>query len=217
MKRYVAELVATYFLVFCGTGSMVIEAETHGAISHVGVAISWGLIVTIMIFAYGRISGAHMNPAVTITLVILKKHPLRELAPYVIFQIAGAFLASITLRLLFPEDEFLGSALPAGSEMQSFILEFILTFMLMLVILLTTTGGKLERYFAPIAIGGVVLLEAMYAGPITGASMNPARSLGPAIISGHTEHLWLYMVATVAGALAAGIYWLWQVSEKPTD
>lgn len=217
MKRYVAELVATYFLVFCGTGSMVIEAETHGAISHVGVAISWGLIVTIMIFAYGRISGAHMNPAVTITLVILKKHPLKELTPYVIFQIAGAFLASITLRLLFPEDEFLGSSLPAGSEMQSFILEFILTFMLMLVILLTTTGGKLERYFAPIAIGGVVLLEAMYAGPITGASMNPARSLGPAIISGHTEHLWLYMVSTVAGALAAGIYWLWQVSEKPVD
>jgi aquaporin NIP len=214
MKKYVAELVATFFLVFCGTGAMVINAEEANAITHVGVAISWGLIVTIMIFSYGRISGAHMNPAVTITLVVLKKHPLSELIPYVLFQTAGAFLASITLLFLFPENEFLGSTLPAGSETQSFVLEFILTFMLMLVILLTTTSSKSVRSFAPIAIGGVVLLEAMYAGPITGASMNPARSLAPAVVSGHTEHLWLYLVATIAGALVAGVYWLWQGSSK---
>ncbi|MFT5779892.1 MAG: aquaporin NIP [Crocinitomicaceae bacterium] len=214
MKKYVAEFVATFFLVFCGTGAMVINAEEAGAITHVGVAISWGLIVAIMIFAYGRISGAHMNAAVTITLVVLKKHPVKELIPYIVFQTAGAFLASLTLLLLFPENEYLGSTLPAGSETQSFVLEFILTFMLMLVILLTTTGGKAEKYFAPLAIGGVVLLEAMYAGPITGASMNPARSLAPAVVSGHTEHLWLYLVSTITGALVAGVYWLWQGSPK---
>ncbi len=210
MKRYIAELVATFFLVFCGTGSMVIDAETSGAVSHVGIAVTWGLIVTIMIFAYGRISGAHMNPAVTITFVILKKHPLKELVPYLIFQTVGAFLASFTLLTLFPENEFLGATLPAGSETQSFVLEFIMTFMLMIVILLTTTSGKTEKMFAPFAIGGVILLEAMYAGPITGASMNPARSLAPAVVSGHTEHLWIYLVATVSGATLAGIYWLWQ-------
>lgn len=210
MKRYIAELIATFFLIFCGTGAMVINTESSGAITHFGVAAAWGLIVMIMIFAYGRISGAHMNPAVTLTLVILKLHPKKELLPYWGAQLIGAFAASFALRFMFPEDEFLGASLPSGSDGQSFILEFILTFMLMIVILLTSQGRKIEQYFAPIAIGATVMLEALYAGPISKASMNPFRSLAPAIVSGHTEHLWLYLVATTLGAVVAGVYWTWQ-------
>jgi aquaporin Z len=210
MKRYVAEVVATFFLIFCGTGAMVINTETEGVISHFGVAAAWGLIVMIMIFAYGRISGAHMNPAVTLTLVVLKLHSKKELLPYWAAQLIGAFAASFALKYMFPENEFLGTSLPRGSEGQSFVLEFILTFMLMIVILLTSQGRKIDQYFAPIAIGMTVMLEALYAGPISKASMNPFRSLAPAVVSGHTEHLWLYLVATTLGALAAGVYWTWQ-------
>lgn len=210
MKRYIAELIATFFLIFCGTGAMVINTETEGVISHFGVATAWGLIVTIMIFAYGRISGAHMNPAVTLTLVLLKLHPKKEILPYFGAQLIGAFAASITLRLLFPDNELLGASMPQGSEMQSFVLEFILTFMLMIVILLTSQGRRIEQYFAPVAIGLTVMLEALYAGPVTNASMNPFRSLAPAVVSGHIEHLWLYLVATTLGAVTAGLYWTWQ-------
>lgn len=210
MKRYIAEVVATFFLIFCGTGAMVINTESGGAIAHTGVAAAWGLIVTIMIFGYGRISGAHMNPAVTFTLVLLRLHPKKDLMPYLGAQLIGAFMASLILQQLFPENDLLGSSLPQGSEMQSFILEFILTFMLMIVILLTSQGRRIEQYFAPIAIGATVGLEALYAGPISNASMNPFRSLAPAIVSGHTEHLWLYLVATTLGALVAGFYWRWQ-------
>jgi len=213
MKKYVAELVATFFLILCGTGAMVVNTETAGVISHFGVAAAWGLIVTIMIFTYGRISGAHMNPAVTVTLVLLKLHPKKEMLPYFWAQLIGALLASLTLRLLFPENELLGASMPQGSEMQSFVLEFILTFMLMIVILFTSQGGKLEQTFAPIAIGATVGLEALYAGPICNASMNPFRSLAPALVSGHLEHLWLYLVATTLGAIVAGFYWKWQTSE----
>ena len=216
MKRYVAEMVATFFLIFCGTGAMVINTESQGAISHFGVATAWGLIVMIMIFAYGRISGAHMNPAVTITLVLLKLHPKKEIFPYLGAQLTGAFAASMVMRALFPENELLGSSLPQGSEMQSFVLEFILTFMLMIVILLTSQGRKIEQYFAPIAIGTTVGLEALYAGPICNASMNPFRSLAPAVVSGHMEHLWLYLVATTLGAMTAGLYWMWQREHKET-
>lgn len=213
MKRYVAELVATFFMIFCGTGAMVINTESQGAISHFGVATSWGLIVMIMIFAYGRISGAHMNPAVTLTLVILKLHPKKEILPYFGAQLIGALIASITLSQLFPENDLLGSSLPQGSELQAFVIEFILTFLLMVVILLTSQGRRIEQYFAPIAIGMTVGLEALFAGPITNASMNPFRSLAPALVSGHTEHLWLYLVATTCGAVTAGAYWMWQHKE----
>ena len=212
MKRYVAELIATYFLIFCGTGAMVINTEMTGVISHFGVSTAWGLIVMIMIFAYGRISGAHMNPAVTITLVMLKLHPKKELLPYLGVQAIGAFLASFTLKFLFPANELLGASMPSGSEIQSLVLEFILTFLLMIVILLTSQGRRIEQYYAPIAIGMTVGLEALFAGPISNASMNPIRSIAPAIVSGHTEHLWLYLVATTSGAVVAGLYWKWQSS-----
>ena len=136
MKKYVAELIATFFLIFCGTGAMVINTETSGVISHFGVATAWGLIVMIMIFAYGRISGAHMNPAVTITLVLVKLHPKKELIPYLASQLIGAIAASSLLAFLFPKSELLGSSLPQNVDGETtFIIEFILTFLLMLVIL----------------------------------------------------------------------------------
>lgn len=212
MKRYVAESIATFFLIFCGTGAMVINTET-GVITHTGVSVAWGLIVMIMIFTFGRISGAHMNPAVTVSLALVKLHPNREIVPYLFAQLIGAFAASLSLQQLFPDNELLGASLPQGSEMQSFILEFILTFMLMIVILMTSQGRKFEQYFAPVTIGATIGLEALYAGPISNASMNPFRSLAPAVVSGHTEHLWLYLISTTLGALAAGFYWLWQREE----
>ena len=212
MKRYVAESIATFFLIFCGTGAMVINTET-GVITHTAVSAAWGLIVMIMIFTFGRISGAHMNPAVTVSLALVKLHPNREIVPYLFAQLIGAFAASLSLQQLFPDNELLGASLPQGSEMQSFILEFILTFMLMIVILMTSQGRKFEQYFAPVVIGATIGLEALYAGPISNASMNPFRSLAPAVVSGHIEHLWLYLISTTLGALAAGFYWLWQREE----
>lgn len=200
MRKYTAELLGTFALVFCGTGAIVIDQQTNGSVTHVGVAITFGLIVMAMIYALGNISGAHMNPAVTIAFTIAKRFQLKQMLPYIVSQLIGALIASVTLHYLFPQNETLGATLPSGTEMQSFILEFILTFFLMLVIINVATGSKEQGMFAGLAIGFTVLLEAMFAGPVCGASMNPARSMAPAIISGHVENLWIYIVAPVLGA-----------------
>ena len=202
-KRYIAEAIGTFGLVFCGTGAIVINEFTGGTVTHVGIAITFGLIVMGMIYAFGDISGAHFNPAVTIGFAYAKKFPWREVPAYCISQILGAFMASGILLFLFPENEFLGATLPQIDVLKVFVLELILTFFLMLVIINVSTGSKEIGVVAGIAIGGIVLLEAMFAGPITGASMNPTRSISPAIVSGHMEHLWLYIVAPIIGALLA--------------
>jgi aquaporin Z len=160
-----------------------------------------------MIYALGNISGAHLNPAVTIAFVIAKRFPVKQLMPYIVSQIAGALLASAVLKILFPANQFLGATIPHGSAWQSFILEFLLTFFLMLVIINVATGSKEQGMFAGLAIGATVLLEAMFAGPICGASMNPARSLAPAAVSGHIENVWIYLVATTLGAIIAIPTW----------
>lgn len=203
MNKYIAEAIGTFALVFCGTGAIVINQQSGGAVTHVGVAITFGLVVMAMIYSLGNISGAHMNPAVTIAFTIAKRFPVKQVLPYIISQLAGALLASFTLHYLFPSNETLGSTIPAGSEMQSFIMEFILSFFLMLVIINVATGSKEQGMFAGLAIGSTVLLEAMFAGPVCGASMNPARSISPALLSGHTEHLWIYIAAPIAGAAFA--------------
>ncbi|HTI58505.1 aquaporin [Mucilaginibacter sp.] len=207
MRKYLAELLGTYALVFAGTGAIVIDQQTQGSITHVGVAITFGLIVMSMIYAFGDISGAHLNPAVSIAFTVAGRFPARELMPFILSQLTGAVLASLTLKLLFPANQFLGATIPAGSDMQSFILEFILTFFLMLVIINVAKGSKEQGMFAGIAIGSMVALEAMFAGPVCGASMNPARSFAPAVISGHTEHLWIYLAATTLGAVSAIPAW----------
>ena len=203
MKKYISEFVGTFALIFCGTGAMTINEVTNGSIGHVGIAITWGLIVMAMIYAFGEISGAHFNPAVTISFAYAKKFPWSEVPKYIVFQILGALLASFTLWFLFPESEFYGATIPSTDAMRAFVLELLLTFFLMVTIINVSTGSKEVGVMAGIAIGGVVLLEAMFAGPITNASMNPARSLAPAIVSGHFQDIWLYMIAPVLGALLA--------------
>ncbi|WP_075343392.1 MIP/aquaporin family protein [Tenacibaculum agarivorans] len=203
MKKYISEFVGTFALIFCGTGAMTINEVTNGAIGHIGVAITWGLIVMAMIYAFGEISGAHFNPAVSISFAYAKKFPWKEVPKYIIAQVLGAVFASLVLWFLFPNSEFYGATIPSTDAMRAFVLELLLTFFLMVTIINVSTGSKEVGVMAGIAIGGVVLLEAMFAGPITKASMNPARSLAPALVSGHFEHLWLYMVAPVIGALLA--------------
>ena len=208
MRKYLAELIGTFALVFCGTGAIIINQESGGAISHVGIAMTFGLIVSVMIYTVGDISGAHLNPAVTIAFWIAKDFSIKEIIPYILSQGFGAFIASITLHYLFPLNDALGSTLPSGSPLQSFILELILTFLLMFVILHVAKGSNEQGMFAGIAIGGVVMLEALFAGPICGASMNPIRSIAPAIISGHVEHLWVYIAAPIIGAILAVGAWI---------
>lgn len=207
MKKYYAEILGTFTLIFCGTGAIIINQESAGIVTHPGIAFTFGLIVMVMIYALGPISGAHLNPAVTIAFTVAKRFPLKEVFPYVLSQAVGAFAASFTLKLLFERNEFLGATMPAGSELQSFVLEVILTFFLMLVIINVATGSKEQGMFAGLAIGSTVLLEAMFAGPICGASMNPIRSISPAIVAGHVEHLWIYIVAPILGAALAIVIW----------
>jgi len=203
MQKYFSEFLGTFALVFCGTGAIVINEITSGTVTHVGVAITFGLIVLAMIYTFGDVSGAHLNPAVTLGFSALGLFPKKEIAPYLGSQIAGAFLASGLLRFLFPTSQNLGATLPAGPDIQSFVLEIVLTFLLMLVIIRVSQGAKETGWFAGIAIGSVVGLEAMFAGPICGASMNPARSLAPAIVSGNVSQVWIYLIAPVLGALRA--------------
>jgi aquaporin Z len=203
MKKYWAELLGTYILVFVGAGAIVIDSVT-GGVSHLGIGLTFGLVVMAMIYTIGDISGAHINPAVTIAFAVAKRFPKSEVFPYISFQVIGAILASATLYFLFPGAVNMGQTLPLNDNwLQSFVLELILTFILMFVILNVSTGAKEKGITAALAIGGVVAFEATFAGPICGASMNPARSIGPALFSGDLTHLWLYVVATTLGAILA--------------
>ncbi len=203
MKRYVAEMIGTFALVFAGTGAIVINDVSGGVISHIGVALSFGLVVMAMIYTFGDISGAHLNPAVTLGFVAAGRMCASEGTRYVASQVTGAVVASTVLRLMFPSHPTLGMTLPAGSALQSFALELLLTAILMLVILSISVGAKEKGITAGIAIGGVIALEAMFAGPICGASMNPARSLAPALVTANFHSLWIYLVAPIAGASLA--------------
>lgn len=201
--RLLSESIGTFILIFCGTGAIIINDISGGSITHFGIAATFGLVVLAMIYTFGDLSGAHLNPAVSIGFAVAGRFPWREVGPYIIAQLLGALAASGTLHLLFPLHEKLGATFPAGSEWQSVVLELLLTFFLMLVILNVSTGASEKGITAGIAISSVVGLEALFAGPICGASMNPFRSLAPAVVSGHTEHLWLYLIAPVLGAIAA--------------
>ena len=200
MKKLAAEFIGTFALVFAGTGAIVIDETTGGTVTHVGVALTFGLIVLAMIYTVGDISGAHLNPAVSLGFFAARCFPLRQAVPYIAVQCCGALAASGVLRLLFPQNEMLGTTNPAGSAIQSFVLELILTAILMFVILSVSTGAAEKGITAGIVVGAVIGLEAMFAGPICGASMNPARSLGPALMSGHFQYLWIYLLAPVIGA-----------------
>ena len=203
LRKCIAEYVGTMILVFCGTSAIVVNDISGGVITHVGIAMVFGMVVASIIYTLGDISGAHINPAVTLAFWLARWFPGQQVIPYLFSQIFGAISASLLVYILFVKHETLGATLPAGSISQSFVLELILTFILMLTIINVATGAKEKGIIAGMAIGSVVGLEALFAGPISGASMNPARSIGPAIMSGHVSELWIYLSAPVIGACLA--------------
>lgn len=215
MNKYTAEFIGTFALVFAGTGAIIVNDLTNGAVSHVGISLTFGLVVTAMIYAVGDISGAHLNPAVTLGFWMKRTFPGRQVFPYLISQCAGALQASAILHYLFAQHSTLGATIPSGSTMQSFVLEIILTFFLMFVILNVATDAKEKGLMAGVAVGATVALDALFGGPISGASMNPARSLAPALISGHIESLWVYLTAPIIGAFIA--VWICKYLGRPAN
>ncbi len=203
MRKYVAEAIGTFTLLFVGTGTVIVEDITGGGLGVAGIALGWGLVVAAMIYSIGDISGAHINPAVTIAFWAAKRFQGREVVPYIASQCIGAIAASGLLRWMYPLQETLGPTVPIGSASQSFVMEILLTAILMFVVLNVTVGAKEKGITAGLAIGGVISFEVLCGGPISGASMNPARSLAPALVAGPLEPLWIYLTAPIIGALVA--------------
>ena len=199
-RSLTAELIGTFALVFAGAGAVMVDEKT-GALGHVGVAISFGLVIMVMIYALGHISGAHFNPAVTLGFALGRHFPWARLAAYWLAQVAGALLAAAILRGSLGNVAHVGATLPSGSQGQSFLWEIVLSFFLMFVVMAVATDTRAVGEAAAIAIGGAVGLDAMFGGPISGASMNPARSLGPALVSGDLDALWIYLTAPFLGAV----------------
>jgi MIP family channel proteins len=202
LRRLVAEAVGTFALRFAGCGAIMVDSDT-GALGHVGVAISFGLVIMVMIYAVGHISGAHFNPAVTLGFALTRHFPLPRVGLYWAAQMAGALVAALLLRASLGNVAGVGVTLPSGSDGQAFLWEAVLSFFLMFVIMAVATDTRAVGEAAAIAIGGTVGLDAMFGGPVTGASMNPARWLGPAIASGELSSIWVYLAAPLLGAAAA--------------
>jgi MIP family channel proteins len=200
VQRFAAELIGTFALVFAGTGAIVIDAETSGGVDHVAVGMTFGLVIMVMIYAVGHISGAHFNPAVTLGFAVGRHFPWCDVPRYWMAQLAGGVCASLLLRGMFGTTAHLGATLPSGSARQSFVLELVLTALLMFVITSVATDARAVGQAAAIAIGGTIGLEALFAGPISGASMNPARSLSPALVSWTWSDQWLYLAGPMLGA-----------------
>ncbi|XP_031386976.1 aquaporin NIP1-1-like [Punica granatum] len=216
VQKMIAEVCGTYFLIFAGCGSVVVN-RNEKVVTEPGIAITWGLAVLVLVYSVGHISGAHFNPAVTIAFATCKRFPWKHVPAYVAAQMLGSLLASGTLRLLFTgrHDQFAGT-LPTGSDMQAFVIEFIITFYLMFVISGVATDNRAIGELAGLAIGATILLNVMFTAPVTGASMNPARSLGPAIVSNNYTGIWIYLLAPTLGAIAgAWVYNSIRLSDKP--
>ena len=210
-----AEFVGTFALVFAGCGAIMVDAKT-GSLGHVGVALSFGLVIMAMIYAVGHISGAHFNPAVTLAFTLSRHFPRPRALAYWTAQLLGALTAAAILRGSLGNIAYVGATLPSGSQGQSFLWELVMSFFLMFVIMAVATDTRAVGEAAAIAIGGTVGLDAMFGGPISGASMNPARSIGPALVSGDLHALWLYILAPILGAsLGALVYQL--IRDEPTQ
>ena len=203
-RKYAAEFIGTFGLVFAGTGAIIINDVSGGAVTSVGIGLTFELIVLAMIYAIGDVSGAHLNPAVTLGFFVGRRLEAKMVLPYVLSQLSGALAASLLLRALFPQHLTLGLTSPAGPALQSlFSKSFSARALLMFVILNVSEGAKERGITAGIAVGAVIALEALFAGPISGASMNPARSFAPALVSQDFANLWIYLVAPITGALLA--------------
>ncbi len=203
MKKYLSEFIGTFILVFAGTGVVIVDQQTAGAVTLTGIAACWGMVIVATVYAFGDISGNHINPAVTIAMAVDKRFEWKEVPPYIIAQLLGAFGASLLLHFLFPDNTTLGITQPGGSVMQSFIMEVVMTFILLLVILRVSTGSKEKGITAGIVIGSTVAFLVLFGGPVSGTSLNPTRSIAPAIISGNFNALWIYITAPVIGAVGA--------------
>lgn len=217
LQKIIAEILGTYFLIFAGCGAVAVYLDRDKIVTFPGIAIVWGLVVMVMVYSVGHISGAHFNPAVTLAFATCRRFPWKQVPAYLICQVIGSTLASGTLRLLFngKESHFLGTA-PSGTEVQSLVIEFIITFYLMFVISGVATDNRAIGELAGLAVGATVLLNVMFAGPISGASMNPARSIGPAIIWRHYKGLWIYIVGPIVGAVSgAWVYNIIRFTDKP--
>jgi aquaporin NIP len=206
VKKLFAEFSGTFVLVLLGTGAIIVNEEYPESVTHLGVSVTFGVAVTAMILLFGHVSGAHINPAVTLGFWITKHVKKTMATAYLIAQIFGALSASILLSVIFPSNQELGATLPKAGIWQSALIEFVMTFMLMLVILLFSQNSRVKKFTAW-AVGATVGLEAYFGGPFTGASMNPARSIGPALISGEIEAIWIYIFCTTAGAVLASVVW----------
>jgi MIP family channel proteins len=206
VRRLLAEAIGTFALVFAGCGAIMVDATT-GALGQVGIAITFGLVIMAMIYAVGHVSGAHLNPAVSVAFALTRHFPWPRVGAYAAAQIAGAIGAAAVLRASLGDVADLGTTAPSGSDGQAFVWEVVLTVFLMFVIMAVATDTRAVGEAAAIAIGGTVGLDAMFGGPVTGASMNPARSLGPALVSGDLDSIWIYVLAPIAGAaLGAAAY-----------
>lgn len=217
VQKLIAEVLGTYFVIFAGCASVIVNLGQDKIVSFPGISITWGLVVMVMVYSVGHISGAHFNPAVTIAFATCKRFPWKQVPAYIAAQVFGSTLASGTLRLMFSgnEDHFAGTA-PVGSHLQSFVIEFVITFYLMFVISGVATDNRAIGELAGLAVGATVLLNVMFAGPISGASMNPARSLGPAIVWNHYKGLWIYITSPIAGAVTgAWVYNIIRFTDKP--
>lgn len=209
LKRSLAEMTGTFGMVFAGAGAIMIDELSGGKVTHLGVGITFGLIVAAMIFTFGTISGAHINPAVTLAFALTRRISWTVAASYVPAQLAGAVLASLVLFQLLGPAANMGATLPSGSVEQSLGLEIILTFILMATIMSISLEPRIAGPVAALAIGGTVGLEAIFAGPISGASMNPARSLGPALVGWHWHGHWAYWLGPISGAALGAFLVCW--------
>ena len=209
LKACVAEFIGTFGLVFAGTGAIMVNDLSGGQVTHLGIGLTFGLIVAAMVFATGHISGAHINPAVTLAFALCRHFPWKRVPFYIVAQLAGAIAAGLTLLGLLGDVAHMGATLPTGSDGQALGLEVVLTFFLVFVIMAVATDARAEGSLAAIAIGATVALESTFAGPIAGASMNPARSLGPAIVGWTWTSQWLYVVGPAAGAAASALVYSW--------
>jgi MIP family channel proteins len=204
LRPLVAETIGTFALVFAGCGAIMVDDKTH-QLGHVGVAITFGLVIMFGVYAVGHVSGAHFNPAVSFAFAVTGRFAWSRTVAYWLAQLAGALLAAAVLRASLGDRAHVGATLPSGSQGQALLWEFVLTFFLMFVIVAVATDARAVGEAAAIAVGGTVGLDAMFGGPITGASMNPARSIGPAFVSGDLHALWIYIVAPLAGAAVAAL------------
>jgi len=211
-RQALAEFIGTYALVTAGCGAIIVNAQTN-ALTHAGVALTFGLIITVMIAATGHISGAHFNPAVTFAFALIRRLPWRVVPVYILAQLGGGVLGALTLYGLFGNVVHLGATVPQGTDLQSLGLEVLLTAVLMFVITAVATDAQAAGQLAALAIGATVALDALWGGPISGASMNPARSFGPALVAGDWQSHWIYWVGPLVGAALGA--WVYQLIRQP--